>query len=277
VKIVRTITDIRTLVQEYHHGGMTIGLVPTMGALHEGHLSLLARSHARMGATIMSIFVNPTQFAPTEDFNKYPRPFDADCAMAEAAGCDVVFAPDPSDMYPEFYSTYVTVDALSHQLCGITRPDHFKGVATVVLKLFNIVQPQIAFFGAKDAQQVIVLKRMVRDLNVPVEIRVCPTVREASGLAMSSRNKYLDAEQRAQAVILYHALQAASAAVNRKSISAARLKADLKEFTQKFLYWIRRSPLTGTKFNLKHIMEVYDSPAFRMAPGCQRPYRAPYW
>jgi pantoate--beta-alanine ligase len=189
--------------------GKTIGLVPTMGALHEGHLSLAAASRDRMSATVMSIFVNPAQFGPGEDYGKYPRMFEADCAKAQAAGCDAVFAPEAPAMYPQRYRTYVTVEELGGRLCGVSRPTHFRGVATVVLKLFNIVTPHVAFFGAKDAQQVIVIKRMAEDLHCAVTIQACPTLREPDGLAMSSRNAYLTPAERKAAPALYRGLRAA--------------------------------------------------------------------
>jgi pantoate--beta-alanine ligase len=203
--------------------GRTIGLVPTMGALHQGHLSLLAEARKRCEVSVMSIFVNPAQFGPAEDFNKYPRPLDADCAMAEAAGCGAVFVPAAHDMYPENYATYVTVEGLDGTLCGARRPGHFRGVATVVLKLFNIVCPDLAFFGQKDAQQAIILKRMAVDLNLPVSIGVCPTVRETDGLAMSSRNRYLTPAERAAAPVIYRGLRAAAALHATGEKNTARL------------------------------------------------------
>ena len=210
MKIVSSLSEMKSLSGAYRKGGMMIGFVPTMGALHEGHCSLIARSHRSMGVTVVSIFVNPTQFSPNEDFENYPRTFEADVTKAEAAGCDVVFVPTAAEMYPEGFGTYVTVDELSGTLCGISRPTHFRGVATVVLKFFNIVHPHVAFFGAKDAQQAVVLKRMVEDLNVPVRIEVCPTVREGDGLAMSSRNAYLTVAERQRAPVIYQGLQTAS-------------------------------------------------------------------
>jgi pantoate--beta-alanine ligase len=186
--------------------GTATGLVPTMGALHDGHLSLLKAAVGRGVNTVMSIFVNPTQFGPAEDFEKYPRRFIKDCELAEMAGCDCVFVPSAGEIYPENYRTYVDVEELAGGLCGASRPIHFRGVATVVLKLFNIVMPHIAVFGAKDAQQVIVVKRMVEDLNLPVQIIAAPTVREPDGLAMSSRNAYLSPQERAEAPLIHRAL-----------------------------------------------------------------------
>jgi pantoate--beta-alanine ligase len=211
VKIVKSIAEMKALSALSRASGKTIGLVPTMGALHEGHVSLLTTARSRMDVTVVSIFVNPTQFAPNEDYGKYPRTFDADCAKAGAAGCDIVFAPGAAAMYPERYHTFVTVEELGGRLCGVSRPTHFRGVATVVLKFFNIVNPHVAFFGSKDAQQVIVLKRMVEDLHCAVRIEACPTLRERDGLAMSSRNAYLTPAERKAAPVIYQGLQAARA------------------------------------------------------------------
>jgi pantoate--beta-alanine ligase len=177
-----------------------------MGALHEGHLSLLKIASQHCDFLVMSIFVNPAQFGPKEDFRKYPRPFERDCELAEAAGCNCIFAPKPDDMYPENYSTYISVENITGTLCGANRPGHFTGVATVVNKLFNIVLPQAAVFGQKDAQQLIVIKRMVQDLNMPVRLITAPIIRENDGLAMSSRNVYLTENERAQAPLIYKSL-----------------------------------------------------------------------
>ena len=202
MKTVASVEEMRMLVRSIRTGGKRIALVPTMGALHRGHLSLveLARKHAEV--TVVSIFVNPTQFGPNEDFMKYPRPFDEDCCKAETAGCNVVFAPSADEMYPPRHATAVTVDGITGRLCGRTRPTHFRGVTTVVTKLFNIVQPHFAVFGAKDAQQVRVIRRMVEDLHSPVDILVGPIVREDDGLALSSRNVYLTPEERTVAVLI---------------------------------------------------------------------------
>jgi pantoate--beta-alanine ligase len=182
-----------------------------MGALHEGHLSLIEAARAENGFVVVSIFVNPTQFGPHEDLGRYPRPLADDLALCARAGVDLVFHPGPADLYPPGYQTYVEVTGLQGLLEGASRPGHFRGVATVVLKLFNLVQPDRAYFGQKDAQQVRVIRRLVDDLNVPVAVRVCPTVREADGLALSSRNRYLDPTQRHLAPVLHRALQEARA------------------------------------------------------------------
>lgn len=180
-----------------------------MGALHEGHLSLVRAARAKLDIVVVSIFVNPTQFGPHEDFAKYPRSFERDCELLEAEGVQFVFAPSVDEMYPQENLTWIEVKGLSERLCGRSRPGHFRGVTTVVAKLFNIVEPDVAFFGQKDAAQVAIIRRMVRDLNLPVEIRVCPIVRESDGLAMSSRNAYLSPEHRKSALVLYRSLMRA--------------------------------------------------------------------
>lgn len=207
MQVLPTIADTRAAIRELRALGRTIGLVPTMGALHEGHLSLVRAARSSCDVVVVSIFVNPTQFGPDEDFAKYPRTFEADCAALEHEAVDVVFAPSAEEMYAAGASTFVDVEGVSGRLDGASRPGHFRGVATVVAKLFNIVGPGRAFFGQKDAAQVAVLKKMVRDLNFPVELVVCPIVREPDGLAMSSRNRYLSAEERRQALALHRALE----------------------------------------------------------------------
>lgn len=200
---------MQTWSQAQRRAGRTIGFVPTMGYLHEGHLSLVGISRCHAEVTVVSIFVNPTQFGPNEDLDRYPRDFARDEALCRDAGVDVIFYPDVPAMYPENYSTYVVEEALGGGLCGATRPGHFRGVTTVVAKLFNIVLPDFCVLGEKDAQQLRVLRRMTRDLNFPVEILPGPTVREADGLAMSSRNKFLSPSERAEAVWLSRALSTA--------------------------------------------------------------------
>ncbi len=228
---------MQRLARKWQRTGTRIGFVPTMGYLHAGHLSLVKRARqavGKSGKVVVSIYVNPTQFAPTEDLSKYPRDLKRDLKLLRELNTDVVFTPGDSEMYPNKsengFSTYVVEEKLSRGMEGASRPTHFRGVTTVVAKLFNIVLPDVAMFGQKDFQQAAVIQRMVADLNFPLKIMVAPTRREADGLAMSSRNKYLDVEQRSQAVILFHALQAAKAAVKKKTILAARLKADLKKF-----------------------------------------------
>ena len=194
-----------------------------MGALHEGHLSLVRAARARCDAVTVSIFVNPTQFGPTEDFSKYPRSFERDCELLEAEGVALVFAPSVEEMYPRGAVTFVSVEGLSEKLCGRSRPGHFRGVTTVVSKLFHIVRPDIAFFGQKDAAQAVIVKKMVRDLDLAVKIAVCPIVREADGLAMSSRNAYLDATQRRSATVLYRALMQVQTLAEKGERRAAAL------------------------------------------------------
>ena len=204
--VVTEIAPLRETVAAARRQGWTIGLVPTMGALHAGHRSLIDAARAETGYVVVSLFVNPTQFGPKEDFSRYPRPLERDLELCGEAGVDLVFHPEPAVLYPPGYRTFVEVTGLQDVLCGAARPGHFRGVATVVLKLFNLVQPDRAYFGQKDAQQVRILQRMVRDLNVPVQVRVCDIVREADGLARSSRNAYLDPQQRRQATVLHRAL-----------------------------------------------------------------------
>ncbi len=209
VAVARTVEEVRRAVAAARGGGLTVGLVPTMGALHEGHASLARAARAETGFVVLSLFVNPTQFGPNEDLARYPRTWDADLEVCRREGVDVVFAPDAASVYPEGFCTYVEVHGLQDRLEGASRPGHFRGVATVVLKLFNMVGPDVAYFGQKDAQQARLIEQLVRDLDVPVRLRVCPIVREPDGLARSSRNRYLDPDQRRQAVVLSRALEEA--------------------------------------------------------------------
>ena len=238
MKVVRTIAAIREELAPVR-GGSMVGLVPTMGALHEGHASLLRTARAECDAVVASLFVNPAQFGPAEDFRRYPRDERRDARVAEAAGVDLLFAPAAEEMYPPGFQTWVEVEELSRGLEGASRPGHFRGVATVCLKLFNIVRPQRAYFGQKDAQQAAVIERLVRDLDLEIELRVLPTVRDADGLAVSSRNAYLSAEERATALALPRALEAGAAAyrAGRDAVAAARaeldgLKADYVEVAE---------------------------------------------
>ena len=209
---LESIPALRAQRREWRDARRTVGFVPTMGALHEGHLSLVEAARARADVVCASIFVNPTQFGPNEDLAKYPRDLAADLTKLAAAGCDAVFTTTPEEMYPPGFSTWVTVEGLTASLCGAARPDHFRGVTTVVTKLLNIVQPEHAFFGQKDRQQLVVLTRMVRDLDLPVEVHGCPIVREPDGLARSSRNAYLSPEERTRALALSTGLRRARAA-----------------------------------------------------------------
>jgi pantoate--beta-alanine ligase len=206
-----------------------VGFVPTMGYLHEGHLSLIRKAKADCKSVVVSIFVNPTQFGPTEDLSKYPRDLERDLKLIEPLGVDLVWTPSPEIMYPTGYQTWVEVDALTRPLEGSMRPGHFKGVTTVVAKLFNAVQPQKAYFGQKDAQQAAVIRRMTQDLNFPIDVVVCPIVREADGLAMSSRNKYLSTEERKAALVLFHSLSAAKEAYEAGERNAEELRRKMKE------------------------------------------------
>jgi len=208
MKISHTINEVRKSIQAVRQQGLSVGLVPTMGALHAGHGSLIEAAAQECDFVVVSIFVNPTQFAPGEDLDKYPRTLETDCAYCEKLGANLVFAPSAQEMYPAEQLTWVDVQKLTELLCGAKRPGHFRGVTTVCTKLFNITLPDIAYFGQKDAQQAIVIQRMVRDLNIPLQIRICPIVREPDGLAMSSRNRYLSPEERKRACCLYKALKA---------------------------------------------------------------------
>ncbi|MCY2992433.1 MAG: pantoate--beta-alanine ligase [Planctomycetota bacterium] len=214
-RVVTTAAELRAAVAAARAAGKSIGLVPTMGALHAGHLTLARASSAECGYTVVTVFVNPTQFGPREDFGKYPRTLDADLAALAGTGADLVFAPASDEMYPGDFSTYVDPPRAAQRWEGERRPGHFRGVATVCLKLFNLARADVAFFGHKDYQQSLVIRRLVADLNVPITIRVCPTVREADGLALSSRNRYLNAKQREQAVALWRSLQRAAELVRQ--------------------------------------------------------------
>ena len=223
--IVKTIEEVRAQVKAWRAQGLTVGLVPTMGYLHEGHQSLIARSVAENDRTVVSDFVNPIQFGPTEDLATYPRDIDRDAALCESTGADLIFHPEAEEMYAPDFCTYVDMDHLTKGLCGKTRPIHFRGVCTVVSKLFHIVQPDRAYFGQKDAQQLAVIRRMVRDLNMPLTIVGCPIIREEDGLAKSSRNTYLSAEERKAALCLSRGLNKGKAAVEAGETDAEKVKA----------------------------------------------------
>jgi pantoate--beta-alanine ligase len=234
MRIVREKAELRDALSPPQREGRTIGLVPTMGSLHEGHLSLLRAARAECDVVVMSLFVNPSQFGEGEDIDRYPRDEQRDAQLAQQEGVDLVYAPSADVVYPEGHATHVEVEGLTSVLDGDPRrrgPEHFRGVTTVVAKLLNTVQPDRAYFGQKDAQQAIVIERMVRDLDFPVQVRVLPIVREASGLAMSSRNAYLDSEQRERAAALSRALRAAQEAAGGGSLSEAleRARAELRE------------------------------------------------
>ena len=223
MQLFETIDAARAFSRARRHQGKRVGLVPTMGALHDGHLSLVRAAKSQCDVVAVSIFVNPTQFGPNEDFAKYPCSFERDCALLEKENVDAVFAPSVEEMYPPGTVTHVTVEGLSEKLCGKSRPGHFRGVTTVVAKLFHITEPDVAFFGQKDAAQVAIIRRMVHDLNFPVEIVACPIVRESNGLAMSSRNAYLDSQQRKSALVLYRSLARVREVFDRGERNTAKL------------------------------------------------------
>lgn len=222
MKIVKTIKEVREIVSEWKTQGLSVGLVPTMGYLHEGHQSLIRRSNEN-DRTVVSVFVNPIQFGPNEDFAAYPRDLERDTKKCEEAGADLIFAPEASEMYAEDFSSFVDMTGPTDELCGLRRPRHFRGVCTVVSKLFNIVTPDRAYFGQKDAQQLAVIRRMVRDLSFGIEIIGCPIVREEDGLAKSSRNTYLSAEERKAAVIISKSLKAGQEIIEKGETDTAKI------------------------------------------------------
>ncbi len=228
MEVAKTVAEVRRFVVLARKQAKRIGLVPTMGALHIGHISLIKAAKEDCDVVVVSIFVNPTQFGPNEDFEKYPRPIENDLEICEQHDVDVVFAPTVEQMYPMQNLTWITVDKLTEPLCGRSRPGHFRGVTTVCAKLFNIIQPSVAFFGQKDAQQAIVIKRMVADLNMPLEIVVCPTVREDEGLAISSRNKYLSEQQLQDATNIYKSLCKAREMIESGTRDAGGIIAEMR-------------------------------------------------
>lgn len=246
--IYHTIADIREFVRQARTNGHSIGLVPTMGYLHEGHLELMRRAKDQCDIVIVSIFVNPTQFGPGEDLASYPRDLDRDAGMAERVGVDAIFNPGAEEIYPSGYCTYIDVERITERLCGVSRPGHFRGVATVVAKLFNIVKPDYAYFGQKDAQQVLVIKRMAADLNMEVEVVTVPTVREQDGLAMSSRNIYLDPEQRQAALSLSRSLNRAAEEVRAGERNAEKIR-------QLVINMIKSEPIAEIDY-----VELYSHP-----------------
>ncbi|MDD5686999.1 MAG: pantoate--beta-alanine ligase [Elusimicrobia bacterium] len=230
MKIFSNPQEIQNFIKKLKLNGRAISLVPTMGALHEGHASLIRRARKESDVVVVSIFVNPSQFGPNEDLKKYPRPFKKDVLLCKKENVDIVFSPKPSGMYPEKYLTYITVEKISDIMCGRFRPGHFKGVATIVAKLFNIIQPDKAYFGLKDYQQSVIIKKMVNDLNFPVKIIACPTVREKSGLALSSRNIYLSDEGLERAISISRSLKMARNLVeNKKNVSAETVISKIKK------------------------------------------------
>lgn len=255
MKLIETEDELHAELNSLGAGANSVGLVPTMGCLHEGHLSLIRKAKQQNDIVVVSVFVNPTQFGPGEDYEKYPRSIEHDCALAESAGADIVFHPDAAEIYQPDASTKVEVEGeITHKLCGASRPVHFKGVATVVSILFNIVRPDRAYFGQKDAQQAVVIKRMVRDLHIPVEIVVCPIVREADGLALSSRNRYLSKDEREQAACLYRSLDAASDCLS----SGADSGRDTEMLKKVIGEEIQKSPLAEVEY-----IEIVDAGTLR--------------
>lgn len=221
--VVKTIQEVRDIVATWRKEGLSVGLVPTMGYLHEGHKSLVCKSAEQNDRTVVSVFVNPIQFGPTEDLERYPRDLEHDKKVVEEAGGDLIFNPEPSEMYPQHFTSFIDTTETTELLCGAVRPVHFRGVCTVVGKLFNIVMPDRAYFGQKDAQQLATIRRFVRDLNFNIQIVACPIVREADGLAMSSRNTYLNPEERKAALVLSQSLKLAQKAIDEGEKDAAKV------------------------------------------------------
>lgn len=233
MKIVKTVAEVREEIKAWRKEGLSVGLVPTMGYLHEGHKSLIDRAVAENDRVVVSVFVNPMQFGPKEDLASYPRDLDRDSALCEAAGANLIFHPEPSDMYSDTFSSFIDMNTLTGGLCGKTRPIHFRGVCTVVGKLFNIVQPDKAYFGQKDAQQLAVIRHMVEDLNFNLEVVGCPIVREEDGLAKSSRNTYLNAEERQAALVLSKSLKLAKEKIEAGEKNVQVLKDAMTDFIKK--------------------------------------------
>lgn len=233
MEVIRDPKEMRRVSEKVRRKGKRVGFVPTMGYLHKGHLSLVRTCKKKADFVVVSIFVNPAQFGPGEDYDKYPRDFERDLRLLKKEGADVIFYPDERSMYPESYSTCVKVKGLTEALCGRSRPGHFDGVTTIVTKLLNVVRPHMVVFGQKDAQQVLVIKRMVRDLNFDVEIDVEPTIREADGLAVSSRNLYLSEEERREAIILYQALNKAKEMIGRGERNAKEIIKEMRRIISK--------------------------------------------
>ncbi len=241
VKKISDIDKMRLICEDKRIKGIRIGFVPTMGALHEGHLSLVRLALIKTDFVVVSIYVNPTQFGSGEDFKKYPRDLERDVRLLDSIGADIVFAPNDKIMYESGYSTFVTVENLTVVLCGRSRPTHFRGVTTIVAKLFNIVRPHVAVFGQKDAQQLSVIRRMVKDLNFDVEIAAGPIIRESDGLAISSRNKYLNKAEREQATILYHSLSAAQKIVSEGVTNSEQIIGKVSEI-------LKEAPLSKPEY-----------------------------
>lgn len=259
MKIVKTVDEVREQVRKWRAEGLTVGLVPTMGYLHEGHASLIDASHRDNDRTVVSDFVNPIQFAPTEDLESYPRDLEHDAKLVEEHGGDIIFNPEPSEMYHEGFTSFVDMTVLTEELCGITRPIHFRGVCTVVSKLFNIVKPDRAYFGKKDAQQLAVIRHMVDDLNMDIEIIGCPIVREEDGLAKSSRNTYLNADERKAALVLSKAVFKGMDMVKSGEKDCSVIIAEMKKL-------IEAEPLAKIDY-----VKIVDCATIQQIPAIDRP------
>lgn len=267
MKIVHTVEDVRKAVQAWKAEGKTIGLVPTMGYLHEGHKSLIDKAVSENDHVVVSVFVNPIQFAPTEDLESYPRDLEQDAKLCKAAGASLIFNPEPSDMYSPTFSSFIDMSTLTKGLCGKTRPIHFRGVCIVVGKLFNIVEPNKAYFGQKDVQQLAVIKHMVEDLNFNLEIVGCPIVREADGMAKSSRNTYLSADERKAALVLSQSLALAEKMINDGKKDTSKLKEAMTTFIEKeplakidyveFVDWKTLEPVSEIERPVLNAIAVY--------------------
>ena len=232
MKVITSVAGMKSLARQWKKEGKSIGFVPTMGYLHEGHLSLVRESKKRADVTVVSIFVNPAQFGPNEDFKKYPRDLEKDSAYLEQAGVDCLFYPDAAEIYPPGYRTYVEVHGLQDRLCGKSRPGHFRGVVTIILKLFDIVGPDRAFFGAKDAQQILIIEKMAADLDLGTEVVTCPLVRDPDGLALSSRNAYLSSEERKAALVMSRSLRWAERAISAGECDVVRVIAGIRSLIE---------------------------------------------
>lgn len=262
MNIVETIKEVRAQVKAWRSEGLTVGLVPTMGYLHEGHRSLVERACKENDRVVVSVFVNPTQFGPNEDLASYPRDLQHDAALCEDAGASLIFHPTPEEMYPNGFCSFVDMDVLTKELCGLSRPVHFRGVCTVVSKLFHIVQPDRAYFGEKDAQQLAVIRRMVQDLNMNLTIVGCPIVRESDGLAKSSRNTYLSAEERKAALILSKSIFAGKRLAEQGETDAAKLVSAMTDL-------IQSEPLARIDY-----VKVVDLMTMQQIPTLDRPFLA---
>ncbi|MGN0149047.1 MAG: pantoate--beta-alanine ligase [Clostridia bacterium] len=259
MKLVKTKQEVRDIVKEWRKQGLTVGFVPTMGYLHEGHASLIDASSKNNDRTVVSIFVNPMQFSPNEDLESYPRDIVHDSKVCEEHGADLIFNPEPEEMYNDMFCSYVDMDVLTKELCGLSRPIHFRGVCTVVSKLFNIVKPDNAYFGQKDAQQLAVIKRMVEDLDMDIKINGCPIVREADGLAKSSRNTYLSPEERQAALILSKTI-----AVGRELVKNG--EKDAKKIVAQMIKNIETEPLAKIDY-----VKIVDALTMQQIDNLDRP------